>query len=59
VVKTGKGKLVDRGNRYRKIHIYIPTGIFKVSSFPFCVGEDVSIIIEDGRLVIEKMEPSP
>lgn len=59
VVKRGRGKIVDRGNKYPKIHVYIPTGIFRDSSFPFIVGEDVSIVIEDGHLIVEKMEMGP
>ena len=59
MVKTGKGKVIDRGNRYPKIYIYVPMGIFKDSTFPFRVGEDVSVTIEDGRLVIEKRETGP
>ena len=56
MVKTGKGKVIDRGNKYPKIHIYIPMGIFKDSTFPFRIGEDVSITIENDRLVVEKRE---
>jgi hypothetical protein len=50
----GKGKVVDRGKKYRKIFIYIPKEVSSDTSFPFKVGEDVTVKIEGGRLVIEK-----
>jgi len=50
----GKGKVVDRRKKYRKIFIYIPKEVSSDTSFPFKVGEDVTVKIEGGRLVIEK-----
>ena len=57
MVKTGKGKLIDKGNKYPKIHIYVPMGVFKDSAFPFSVGDYVSVTIDDDRLIIEKKKP--
>ena len=54
VARTGKGKVVDRGTRYRKIFIYVPMDVVKDSTFPFEVGEDVSVTIDDDRLIVEK-----
>jgi ABC-type Mn2+/Zn2+ transport system ATPase subunit len=39
----GKGKVVDRGKKYRKIFIYIPKEVSSDTSFPFKVGEDVTV----------------
>ncbi len=50
----GKGKVVDRGKKYRKIFIYIPKEVSSDTSFPFKVGEDVTVRIDGERLVIEK-----
>ncbi len=50
----GRGKVVDRGNKYRKIFIYIPKEVASDTSFPFKPGEDVTVKIEGKRLVIEK-----
>ena len=52
----GKGKIVDRGKKYRKIFIYIPKEVSSDTSFPFKVGEDVTVKIEGKRLIIEKRE---
>ena len=52
----GKGKIVDRGKKYRKIFIYIPKEVSSDTSFPFKVGEDVTVTIEGKRLIIEKRE---
>ena len=50
----GKGKIVDRGKKYRKIFIYIPKEVSSDTSFPFKIGEDVTVKIEGKRLIIEK-----
>lgn len=50
----GKGKIVDRGKKYRKIFIYIPKEVSSDTSFPFKIGEDVTVKIDDKRLIIEK-----
>lgn len=53
---SGKGKIVDRGWKYRKIFVYIPKEVASDTSFPFEIGEDVTVRIEGKRLVIEKRE---
>jgi len=50
----GKGKVVDRGKKYRKIFIYIPKEVSSDTSFPFKIGEDVTVRIDGERLIIEK-----
>jgi len=50
----GKGKVVDRGKKYRKIFIYIPKEVSSDTSFPFEIGEDVTVKIEGEKLIIEK-----
>jgi hypothetical protein len=52
----GKGKVVDRGKKYKKIFIYIPKEVAMDTNFPFKIGENVSVKIEGERLVIEKRE---
>jgi len=54
MARTGKGKVVDRGGKYPKIFIYVSMDVVKDSTFPFEVGEDVSVTIDDDRLIIEK-----
>jgi len=56
VAGSGKGKIVDRGWKYRKIFVYIPKEVASDTSFPFEIGEDVTVRIEGKRLVIEKRE---
>jgi len=58
LARTGKGKVVDRGARYPKVFVYLPMDVVKDSAFPFEVGEDVSVTIEDDRLLIEKRDKS-
>jgi hypothetical protein len=52
----GKGKVVDRGKRYKKIFIYVPKEVAMDTSFPFKMGENVTVKIEGERLIIEKRE---
>jgi len=52
----GKGKIVDRGKKYRKIFIYIPKEVSADTSFPFKPGDDVIVKIEGKKLVIEKKQ---
>jgi hypothetical protein len=54
MTRTGKGKVVDRGGKYPKVFIYMSMDVVKDSTFPFEVGEDVSVTIDDDRLIIEK-----
>jgi len=58
MARTGKGKVVDRGGKYPKIFIYVPMGVVKDSTFPFEVGEDVSVTIDDDRILVEKRKKS-
>jgi ABC-type Mn2+/Zn2+ transport system ATPase subunit len=50
----GKGKVVNRGKKYSKIFVYIPKEVSTDTSFPFKVGEDVTVKIDGKRLIIEK-----
>ena len=34
--------------------IYIPADVHKDSAFPFQPGDDVSVTIKDGKVIIEK-----
>ena len=54
VVRSGKGKVVDRGYKYPKIFIYIPRDIAADTAFPFKIGEDITVTIEGNKLIIEK-----
>ena len=58
MTRTGKGKVVDRGGKYPKVFIYMSMDVVKDSTFPFEVGEDVSVTIDDDRLIIEKTKKS-
>jgi hypothetical protein len=59
VGRSGKGKVVDRGVRYPKVFVYVPKLVADDTAFPFQVGEDVAVTIEDGRLIIEKPKEKP
>jgi ABC-type Mn2+/Zn2+ transport system ATPase subunit len=52
----GKGKIVNKGGKYKKIFIYIPKEVAADTSFPFKIGERVKIKINGKKLVIEKLE---
>ena len=55
MVKSGKGRVVDRGTKkYSKIFVYVPRLVSADSTFPFQPGEEVTVTIEGERLVIEK-----
>jgi len=56
VAGSGKGKIVDRGWKYRKVFVYVPKEVASDTSFPFEIGEDVTVRIEGKRLIIEKRE---
>jgi len=56
MARSGKGKVVNRGTKYPKIFIYIPRDVATDTSFPFKVGEDVTVTIEGDSLTIRKME---
>lgn len=51
---VGKGKVVDRGKKYKKIFVYIPKEVAMDTSFPFKIGENVTVKIEGEKLIIEK-----
>ncbi len=59
VARSGKGKVVDRGVKYPKVFIYLPMDVVKDSTFPFKTGEDVTVTIENNRLIIEKLKEKP
>lgn len=53
---SGKGKIVDRGWKYPKIFVYIPKEVAADTSFPFKIGENVTVRIKGEQLIIEKRE---
>ncbi len=59
VARSGKGKVVDRGVKYPKVFIYLSMDVVKDSTFPFKTGEDVTVTIENDRLIIEKLKEKP
>ena len=52
----GKGKVIDRGKKYKKIFIYIPKEVASDTSFPFKIGDHVTVKIEGKKLIIEKKQ---
>jgi len=54
MVGEGRGKIVDKGNKFRKIFVYIPKEVAADTSFPFKIGEHVTVKIDGKKLVIEK-----
>ncbi len=54
MVKSGIGKVVNRGMKYPKIFVYIPMDVFKDSTFPFKTDEHVTVEIVGDSLVIRK-----
>ena len=57
--RSGKGKVVDRGARYPKVFVYVPKLVADDTAFPFQMGEDVTVTIEDDRLIIETLKEKP
>jgi len=58
-MKVGRAKLINRptttkGKKYDKFFVYIPTYVARDKDFPFKIGEELVIRIEDGKLIIEK-----
>jgi len=39
--------------------IYVPADVHKDSAFPFQPGDDVSVAIDDGKLLIERYRVRP
>lgn len=58
MVGEGKGKIIDRGKKYRKIFIYLPKEVAMDTAFPFKIGEDVTVRIEGNKLIIDKRQKS-
>ena len=48
----GKGKVHEPVKG--RIMIYVPADVHKDSAFPFQPGDDVSVAIVDGKLLIER-----
>jgi len=42
------------GRENRRVGLYIPKELYRDSAFPFRVGDELRLRIEDGKLVIEK-----
>ena len=58
-MKVGRAKLINRptttkGKKYDKFFVYLPTYVVRDEDFPFEIGEELVVRIEDGKLVIEK-----
>lgn len=56
MTREGKGKIVERGGKYKKFFLYIPKSVASDTNFPFQVGENVTVRINGNKLVIEKRE---
>ncbi len=59
-MKWGRGRLINRptktaGKLYDKFFVYIPTYVAKDEDFPFKVGDELMVRIDNGKLVIEKV----
>ncbi|MGI0079404.1 MAG: hypothetical protein ACRECH_07250 [Nitrososphaerales archaeon] len=54
-MKQAKGKVVDRGHGgFKRIFLYIPSHVFNDTTFPFTIGEDVDVIIQDKEALLIK-----
>ena len=58
-MKIGRAKLINKptttkGVKYDKYFIYLSTYVVEDKDFPFKVGNELLVKIEDGKLVIEK-----
>ena len=51
---VAKKKAEKNGIIYRSPRIYLPTKLTDDSSFPFLEGDEVTVRVERGRLVVEK-----
>jgi hypothetical protein len=54
----GKGKIIRLSDRARTRYVSIPADVAGDDRFPFADGEEVTVTIDKGRLVIEKSEGS-
>jgi hypothetical protein len=60
-MRKGIGKFINRRTKtgkkcYDRFFIYVPTEVGRDGTFPFKVGETVSITIENNKLIVEKMK---
>jgi hypothetical protein len=58
-MKVGRAKLINRptitkGKTYDKYFLYISTFVVRDKDFPFKVGEELVVRIENGKLIIER-----
>jgi len=54
-LKSGKGKFNNRGSeQYPKFFVYIPKEVAMDTAFPFKNGEDVTVTIENEKLIITR-----
>ena len=58
MVRSGKGKIVNRGTNYPKIFVYIPKDVALDTSFPFKIGQDVNVTVEGRTIVIRETNQS-
>ena len=47
-----------KGHEYKQLRIFIPQDLSKDSQFPFEPGQEVSLRIDDKRLIIESNLPA-
>ena len=59
VSRSGKGKIVNRGVGYPKVFVYVPKLVADDTAFPFQMGEDVTVTIEDDKLIIKGLKERP
>lgn len=63
-LREGKGRFINRPTRtgrktYDKFFIYVPTEVARDGTFPFKVGDEVFIRVENNKLTIQKATLSP
>jgi hypothetical protein len=51
-------KITAKGHQYRQRWIYLPSRLIESGQFPFRDGEQVLLVIDGDRVVIEKLRPS-
>ena len=54
MVKVGKGKFTKRGSTHPGYYVYLSIKVVKDSTFPFHLGDDLSVKIVGKKLIIEK-----
>lgn len=55
MVRKGRGRVFSSG-KAKTLFVSIPADVAVDSTFPFDEGEEVSVEIEDGRLVIDERD---